>query len=353
MFRRRPFRRLLLSVHRHQRPLPTLPDDIFELIFSLCTRLALYNCCLANRTLNRLAVAYLYDDPFGLDRPGSTADVRYDFFAHYQIPRRLSKLCSTILQNPDLARLVRVFRGIYWRDQGISSAKWEAVLSKLQNITTVSLRAPDTNAFVPRQPSSRIRTVYVDKYLIEAWFSRWLSSQRRIQALDLNDAYICHDDVIPIAGTNLQRLWASYQLASLILPCSPPSITYFKGLTPQATFGALFELLRHHARSVRTVAVEVDCTRPSAQADVKISHEALVLSHVYGLPELENLEVQFDNDVQTSIDAEGLLLVVSSIREGCPKLQDVRWIADGLGDGNTARVKGYEFTLVEGSWIAI
>lgn len=280
MFRRRPLRKLLFTVRRHRQPLPALPDEVVELIVSFCTRFSLYNSCLASRTLNRLAVPFLYEDPFGLDRPDVTSDTRYNFLAHYQIPRRLAKLCRTIVENPDLAQLVRVFRGVYWRDLSMGSADWEVVLSKLQNITTVSFRAPDTDAFVPPQPPSRIQRVYVDTIAISDWFSRWLTSQGRMQILDLKDASIVYE-IPAITLLNLRRLCASHELASFILPHSGRSLAEFKGTAPQTCFAWLLERLREHSPSVRSIAIKVDCSLHFTQTDEEVRASSVMYCRTF------------------------------------------------------------------------
>ncbi|KAG8991379.1 hypothetical protein FRB94_012550 [Tulasnella sp. JGI-2019a] len=89
---------------------PMLPNEVLDLIIRHCSRSSLLNCCRISRTLHSIAVTYLYEDPFALDR----ADYPRYIPVRGNLLRRISSLLKTLEDKNHLAKLVRVFRIHFW-----------------------------------------------------------------------------------------------------------------------------------------------------------------------------------------------------------------------------------------------
>ncbi|KAG8887649.1 hypothetical protein FRB98_009264 [Tulasnella sp. 332] len=327
-----------------------LPNEVLILVLQRCSRFTLYTCCLLNRNLYRLSVAYLYDDPFGRDQADYNSSLDKKPFHYLQIRDRGHQLCKTISENPDLATLVRSFWSTFWRGTALEATQVGLVLPHLRNLGSASVQSQHMEIFLSTCPSKALRRLYFGTFPVTSSFARWLQGQVQLQVLDLRDAYL--SDEWPFTTlSKLQCLHGPYSIAASILPHSSQVIE-FKGSVPQKYLGALLDLLRTHCPRIRTIGISP--LRPfretQAEMDMQMSQVDLIVLHVHGLPHLEVLEVLFSDDPRTERDSDGILGGLSKIAEGCPKLQSVRWAATEFSPTYRGKLNDHSFTVVDGSW---
>lgn len=80
---------------------PTAPIEVLERIFRHCSQSILHNLCLVSRSVYRISVAHLYENPFAFHQAENSS---CELHNHQQ---KGPSLCKTIAETPDLASLVR------------------------------------------------------------------------------------------------------------------------------------------------------------------------------------------------------------------------------------------------------
>ncbi|KAG9005581.1 hypothetical protein FRB94_001440 [Tulasnella sp. JGI-2019a] len=117
-------------------PARMLPNEVLDLILRYCSRASLSNCCRVDRNLYSIAVTYLYEDPFALDR----VDYPNEVCSAPELRKRKRNLLRTLEGSNHLAKLVRVFRSLFWAFTLVDYEMTMRVLPHLKNLATFALR---------------------------------------------------------------------------------------------------------------------------------------------------------------------------------------------------------------------
>jgi len=143
-----------------------LPNEVLDNILQDCTRFTLYNCCLLNRNLYRLSVAYLYLDPFYLDQADYAASRDKTPLNFPETLQRGNQLCTTISKHPDLADLIRTFRSAFWLDR-VQHDVEGLFLPHLRNLNTAILHGQYISMFALGCRSTKLQRLYIGNFTMD------------------------------------------------------------------------------------------------------------------------------------------------------------------------------------------
>ncbi|KAG9006326.1 hypothetical protein FRB93_008815 [Tulasnella sp. JGI-2019a] len=328
-----------------EKPLHTLPNEVLNIIVGHCTRLDLFACCLVSMGMYEISIAYIYNDPFvewpvyyGPDSDGRLQEALRSGFAEGR--RKSSKLCRTLLENPEISRLVRKYHTQIWNNHVLKKEVARKIIPCLINLTEASPSFPKDAPFISTCPlqlqAVNFRSCWHNSSSPAA-FWRWLEGQITLRRLHLDPSIL--PDLSPSALPRLDYLGASLTAARVILPNTTirkfvgqefvpycwsredvvgaiplmgQSLCHIEGICVSALdVNTLFKTFAQHCPHLHTIKLGI---RP-AVGKQPLPYSA-ILSAEHGVPVLEILHIAMYGKVATAVPRRFAGLVTKD----CPML---------------------------------
>ncbi|KAG8855396.1 hypothetical protein FRB96_007052 [Tulasnella sp. 330] len=246
--------------------------------------------------------------------------------------QRSPKLSKTLVENKNLARLVRSFSDLFWNT--LTEENYTIpVVPHLTNVTHVKVHGPSS---VSDCPSMEVQLATFNQLTIGPAFKHWIEGQQSLKELRVVSAWF-KERVDHIVIPTLQFLSAPFHVASIILPHSP--VLELECRVYLDDIQALFDLLRNHSPNILALKMNVHCD-PLTRVN---------FTSIHGLKHLQDLRIVG----WARANMMDPLRAIRTIAGTCPELRTSEWQVKML-----KTVEGIEYlmqslhsvALVDGSW---
>ncbi|KAG8882453.1 hypothetical protein FRB98_003696 [Tulasnella sp. 332] len=208
---------------------------------------------LALQNVYRIAVAYLYSDPFTLDDVDIGTLLENEWGAvdyPLEFRYRSDQLRDIIVSNPDLAKLVKTFRVTFWRHP----INTELIVPRLTHIITANLETRPY-PFLTLCPSTKLQNLYVEECKLPQTFAHWLAGQRDIRVLELKGVHFEPDCCPSVYLPKLEALSSPPETAKSILSQSP--VLQYQTRITLRSLPKVFDLLHDHAPKITEIKIDL------------------------------------------------------------------------------------------------